>query len=240
MTSIPRAASLALWLGAWLRGSVALDDVLAALGTTHHHVFLGLDAERPLGPLEALGAIRLLDTGVALALTAPGDPAGLAGPPAFNAAALEAGEALLLPGAGLGLVPAVVGGAVEWRAAAAHAPVRPDGGEARQLLRWTLREVTAELAELQIAAWNTEIPDLLINRHGPLLLPGGVAARDAETIHSATLCLDIVEAAGRIEPGAISAWERSRFEEAMRRLGGAARRALVAICSSGSDSLSSP
>ena len=41
-----------------------------------------------LGELRRLGA-----SGCSLALPAPGDPLGLAGPPAFNAEALEAGEA---------------------------------------------------------------------------------------------------------------------------------------------------
>ena len=43
---------------------------------------------------------RLAATAVAagLALPAPGDPLGLAGPPAFNADALEAGEAVVANG----------------------------------------------------------------------------------------------------------------------------------------------
>lgn len=240
MTSIPRAASLALWLNAWLRGTASPGEVLASLDGSLLHVFIGLDPERPLAPLEALGAIRLLNTPVALALTAPGDPAGLAGPPRFNAAAMESGEALLLVGAGLGLVPVAVGGALEWRCHPAHAPAPLDPREARQTLRSTLREVTQELVQLQIAAWNTEIPDLLMQHGGPAHAPSGLSARDRETLYSAALCLEIVDAAREIEPGAISAWERSRFEEAIRHLDNAARRALVALCSASSDSLTPP
>jgi hypothetical protein len=240
VTSIPRAAGLALWLGGWLRGAAALDDVLAALDSAHHHVFIGLDTARPLGALEALGAIRLLETDVALALTAPGDPTGLAGPPSFNAAVMEAGEAVLLPRAGLGIIPVLVGGAVEWRCSAANAPAPIDSRGARQQLRATLLEVTAELAALQIATWGSEIPDLLINPPDPPALPSALAMAEAEALTSAVRCLEIVAAASRIEPGAISAAERSQFEQAMRRLNSAARHALVAICGSGSDSLTSP
>lgn len=240
MTSIPRAATLALWLNAWLRGAAAPDDVLASLDGSLHHVFLGLDPERPLPLVEALGTIRLLNTPVALALTAPGDPAGLAGPPEFNAAAMESGEAVLLTGAGLGLVPVAVGGALEWRCQPANRPVPLDQRETRQTLRSTLREVTDELVELQIAAWSTEIPDLLMNRAAPAHPPPGLSVQDRETLHSASLCLDIVGAAREIEPGAISAFEWSRFEAAMRRLDSAARRALVALCGAPSDSLTSP
>ena len=73
MSSIPRAASLTLWLDAWLRGAASPDDVLASLDPSFHQVFLGLDPERPLATFEALGAIRLLTTRVSVALTAAGD-----------------------------------------------------------------------------------------------------------------------------------------------------------------------
>jgi hypothetical protein len=240
VTPIPRAARLALWLNAWLRGEASPDDVLASLESSMHDVFLGLDPERPLPAFEALGAIRLVTTGVGLALTAPGDPVGLAGPPPFNAAAMEAGEALLLTGTGLGLVPVVVGGAIEWRAYAAHEPTPLDPRETRQRLRTTLREVTEELVQLQIAAWGTEIPDLLMNQAGPVLAPRSLSAQDRETLTSAALCLQIGDAARAVEPGAVSAWERSRFEEVVRRLDSAARHALVALCGNSSDSLTSP
>ena len=238
MSSIPRAASLTLWLDAWLRGAASPDDVLASLDPSFHQVFLGLDPERPLATFEALGAIRLLTTRVSVALTAAGDPAGLAGPPSFNAAAMDAGEALLLPDAGVGLVPAVVGGAVEWLCLPANAPAPLDRREARQVLRSTLREVTGDLAEQQIATWSSEIPDLMMNPRDAVLAPPGMAPQDHDTLNSAALCLDIVAAARQIEPGTISAWERSRFDEAMRRLDSAARRALVALCGSSSDNLS--
>lgn len=240
MTSIPRAATLSLWVGAWLRGMAGLDELLASFDPAYHHVFVGLDPAKPLEPIDALAAIRLLDTRVSLALTAPGDPAGLAGPPSFNTAAMDAGEAVLLLDARLGLVPVFVGGALEWRCQPADPPVPADRREARQLLNSTLREVTAELAELQVATWSTEIPDILINPQSPLHLPAGLSIQDAEVVSSAVLCLEVTDAAARIEPGAINAWERSRFEDAMRRLSRAARHALVAVCGSASDSLTSP
>ena len=59
------------------------------------------DGALPLGL--ALGTLRHLGiSGVASALPAPGDPVGLRGPAAFNAAALEAGEAVLFEGTGVG------------------------------------------------------------------------------------------------------------------------------------------
>jgi hypothetical protein len=238
VTSIPRAARVSLWLGAWLRGAATPDDLLASLGP-EVHVFLGL-GDDPVSAVEALGLIRRRRSRVALALTAAGDPLGLAGPPAFNAAAMDIGEAVLLPGAGLGLIPVVVGGAVEWRCRTAAAPAPLDVRETRQHLRATLREVTEVLVDLQIATWSHEIPDLLINDRDPVPVPTDLPSQDVETIGSAGRCLDIVAAAAQIEPGTVSAWERARFEEAIRRLDASARRALVAACSSAFDSLASP
>ena len=235
---MPRAARLSLWLGAWLRGAASPDDVLASLGP-EVHVFLGLDDD-PMPAVEALGMMRRSRSGVAVALTAPGDPVGLAGPPAFNAIAIDVGQAVLLPGAGLGLVPETVGGAVEWRSLPAASPLALDPREMRQQLRATLREVTDVLVDLRIATWTHEIPDLLISERDPVAAPPDLPSQDVETLNSAVRCLDIVAAATQVEPGAVSAWERGRFEEAMRRLDGSARRALVAVCSSGSDNLASP
>lgn len=239
MTWIPRAARVALWLNAWLRGDAAPDDVLDALGADVHHVFLGF-ADHPLGAAAALGAIRGLASSVSLALTAPGDPVGLAGPPAFNTAALDAGEALVFSDAGVGVVPVRVGGALEWRCMPAQTPPPLDPREARFTLRTTLREITEDLVRWDIATWNNEIPDLLMNRTEHLEVPTAVTSADREAVTSASLCLGIVEAARAVEPGALTARERSDFESAMRRLDSAARRALVAVCGAGSDNLTSP
>lgn len=231
MTFLPRAASLALWLNAWLDGAASPDDVRVALGDDLRHVFLGLGSS-PLAWVEALGAIRQLGSRVTLALPAPGDPVGLAGPPRFNTSAIEHGQALLLPSVGLGFIPVQIGGAIEWHGQAANAPMELDAREARQRLRQELRETTEELVELQIASWNSDIPDLLMNRAHASLVPQALAPADREALASAELCLEIVGAARDVEPGAISARDYSRFEAAMRRLDAAARRVLVALCSS--------
>lgn len=242
MTSLPRAASVALWLNAWLRDDATPDDVLQAFGSDLHHVFVALDSSSPLGTAEALGVIRRLTPTVTLALTMPGDPAGLAGPPAFNITAMETGQALLLPAAQMGIVPVPVGGAIEWRCYRAHAAPAIDPRESRHRLRHTLREVTEELVRLDIRSWSSEIPDLLMNRHDPITAPAGIHDQDLATLNSAALCLAIVGAAAEVEPGALNAAERSHVESGMRRLDAAARHALVAVCSGGvtSDNLASP
>lgn len=209
------------------------------MGSDLHHVFIGLEPS-PLTWVEALGALRRIGARAAVAVTAPGDPTGLAGPPRFNAAAMESGEALLLVGADLGFVPVRVGGAVEWRGQVAASSVPLDVREARQHLRAVLRDVTEELISLDIASWNSDIPELLMNRTDTVPAPSGLSSQDVEALDSAALCLAIVAAARDGEPGAISAWERSQFEASIRLLDAAARRVVVAVCSAGSDSLTSP
>lgn len=190
----------------------------------------------PLSLVEALVAVRRTESHVQVALPVAGDPLGLAGPSTFNTAAIDAGEALVLPIAGIGLVPTRVGGAIEWCAMPAEVAPPFDPREARQLLKQRLREVTEDLVALQVTRWNTDIPDLLMNGPAGLNLPTDLI--DGDSVRSAAQCLAIIEAATAVEPGALTAAERAQFETAMRDLDRAARRVLVAACSVGSDNLS--
>ena len=113
------AARMAWWLSAWLRGDAGPDDVRdAVVGDDAAHDVAGLQPDGEVLPLVlALGRIRASGARSAgLALPAPGHPVGLGGPREFNAAALEAGEAVVLEGAGLGLVPHRAGAGVVWQA----------------------------------------------------------------------------------------------------------------------------
>lgn len=236
MTSmLPPAAMLAVWVGAWMRGQAALDDLLAHLEPPPQVVtgVPGADSAQPLGL--ALGALRSAGaTGVGAALPRPGDPLGLAGPPLFNAAAIEAGGAVLFAGTGLGLTPATVGGAVEWRCSPAHPPPWSDLGEADSLLRQALLDVTTRLVDLDVASWQPAIPDALMNlRHRPTPpLPPRCDQRRLDTVRRALLCLDVVRLAGQAQDGAITAGEVEARRRALTDLDRAARRGLVAACSS--------
>lgn len=132
------------------------------------HRVEGLPGEAaPVGLTLALGRLRALGAiGLRVALPVPGHPLGLCGPPEFNARALEAEEAVLATGAGLGLIPDTYeagpeGGAapdvhveVVWRCL----PVReappadvPSLGEAERELAEALREATEVLSKLDVA-----------------------------------------------------------------------------------------
>src|SRR4029079_1686646 len=97
----------------------------------------GTATEAGLTPLIlAMGSLRAAGARSAgLALPVAGDPLGLAGPASFNAVALDVGEAVVVEGADLGLVPDRTGAGVVWqRMPATAAPPardrRPDGDQA--------------------------------------------------------------------------------------------------------------
>ena len=111
-------------------------------------------------------------------------------------------------------------------------PGRPVIEEGRQL-RKALVTTTAELARLEVAAWQPEIPDLLLNiAHRPGLdLPPGTTPAAVETLERAALCLEIVELARADHGGALTAFEISARAGCLTDLDVAARRAMVAFCS---------
>ena len=101
---IPQAIVLATWLRAWLDQKASSDEVLAALEIFGPHRFTtGDDEEGLFTGLNAIGVKP--DVQLRAVLPAPGDPSGLPGPPVFNQAATEAGQALLIFGTGHGLIP---------------------------------------------------------------------------------------------------------------------------------------
>jgi hypothetical protein len=226
----------ACWFAAYAGGHTSLDEALDAIrGPDAAHHVVGLEDADAATPL-ALGLGRLRGTPVehvALTLPAPGDPEGLAGPPDFNAEAVEAGEAVLLGGSDLGLVPAQVGSGVFWQVRRASAPAPPDLGEADRGLRSVLREVADALAALDVARWQPEIADALLNlrRSGGPRLPPGMSPKAAALATTAARCRVIVDLAFRTEGGAATAAESDARLSSLRPLDRAARRALAAACS---------
>jgi len=237
LTSAPPALRLAWWGTAWLRGDVVADLMLDAVidGDATHTVAgligLGLGGDEAaetliggLGRLRAEGATTL-----GVAYPAEGDAVGLGGPPAFNHAALEAGEAVITD-VGVGLVPIRVGAVITWQAYAAQRRQLPDVGEADRGLRAALVESTQSLVDLDVAKWRPEVADLLLNlRHrAPVASAPGVPARCVELAERGLQAAAIVELALEDEGAAVSAYEMSARREALLPLDRAARRALTA------------
>ncbi|HET6562472.1 MAG TPA: hypothetical protein VFG72_11395 [Marmoricola sp.] len=235
--TLPDSVRLSLWFSAWCDGLVSLDaarDAVVQSDAAHDVVGLpGRDESVPL--ILALGALRAeRAAGAGLALPVPGDPVGLAGPPAFNAEALESGEAVVLRGVDLGLVPVRAGAGVVWRCLPAHERRQvPDLTEADTGLRAALPQVADELAALDVARWRPEVADELmaLRRPGELEVPDGTSPRAQRMVALAVRCRRIVSLALADDGGAVTAADADRRREALLPLDRAARRALVAACS---------
>ena len=237
---LDEATVLALWLTAWLRGEVSLDDARdAVVGSDAAHDVLDVP-----GPAEtagtstplilALGRFRAAGaTGASLALPEPGDPLGLAGPPSFNAEAFDAGQAVVVRGAGLGLVPVRAGAGVVWRCLPAAPPPPTHGvADAERELRRTLSLSAEALADLDVARWRPEVADELMELRRPLALPvpSAISGRTQALLALATRCRRIVVLALSDDGSAVTAREADARREALLPLDRAARRAVVAAC----------
>lgn len=232
MPALPDSASLALWLSAWLAGQASPDAVRDAVvgADAAHDVGFG---EESLPLVLALGRLRGAGArGASLALPVPGDLLGLAGPADTNAAALETGEAVVVWGADLALVPWRAGAGVVWSVLPARTPVQvPDVFEAGATLRTRLAGAAEGLAALDLARWRPELADELHDLRRPhrLPMPPGTPERVESLLALAARCRRIVELALQDEPG-VSAYEIDRRRAVLDDLDAAARRAMVAAC----------
>lgn len=236
MFDLPRSARLVSWFNAWLGGVATPDDLPdLVLATDTSHSVVGLDAE-PHSLMTAAARLRRMGASSAtLALPVPGSLLGLAGPPALNMAAVEAGEAALFPGSGLALVPEVVGAGVFWHAHPSN-PARevPDVREADRWLRETLIAVAQRLTDLDVATWRPEIAGALsvLRDEHEAPLPAGYPVRATRLAALALRCQAIVELAHSTGSTAATSFEMTSRESALGELSSAARTALVAACSS--------
>jgi hypothetical protein len=238
--TVPTAARSACWLNAWLSRREGADAVITGLmGEQAHVEFVVFGHDAPgLSPALLLGELRRHGvTQVSAALPSPGDPLGLGGPTTFNSDALDVGEALVLHGCATGLVPRTTGRSTRWESSEAKPPpFVPDVAGADRALRAALTEAADALAELDVASWNPDVADALINLRQPVELdpplsfPSGAAARTAV---SGLRCQHIVELAfADHSGGAVSAWEAEQRRTALLPLQHASRAAIVAACSS--------
>lgn len=148
------SATLVCWGNAWLAGQAGLDE--AADRVEHQagpQLVAGERGDVPLRNFLADLRVESLKS-LRLALPVAGDPLGLTGPPPFNSAAIEAGQAVIavLPGRCLGLVPAQDRrgssyAGVRWNVqeAGASAPAVPSLAEAEHALTLAMREATDAL-----------------------------------------------------------------------------------------------
>ncbi len=248
MLSEPRSGRLAAWGNALLAGLISPDDAAGAVvGADAVHRVAGLPGETgPVGLTLALGRLRALGvTGLRVALPAPGHPLGLSGPPAFNARALAAEEAVICHGAALGLVPEVAeagpAGDVHVEVLWECLPVReappvdvPSLGEAERELADALREATEVLSQLDVAASGPAAQAAIdayrarAERSGETLAPGYPprAVRVLELARRVALLVSTAYETGH--GAAVSAAEIAARAQALRPVERTARRAQVA------------
>ncbi|RPK67204.1 hypothetical protein EES44_10675 [Streptomyces sp. ADI96-15] len=249
MLTEPRSGLLAAWGNALLAGLVSPDDAASAIvGEDARHRVVGLpDWPEPAGLTLALGRLRSLGaTGFRVALPVPGHPLGLSGPPEFNERAMEAEEAVVTVGAGLGLVPevAVAGpeGDVHVEVVWHCLPVReappadvPSLGEAERELAQALREATEVLARLDVAG-SGPVAEAALDAYRARAHAGakdalapGYPQRAVRVLELADRVALLVELAGGSgHGGAVNAAEMAARAEALRPVERTARRAKVA------------
>ncbi|MER0242028.1 hypothetical protein AAHZ94_08320 [Streptomyces sp. HSW2009] len=267
MLDEPRSGRLAAWGNALLAGLVSPDDAAHRIsGSDASHRVVDLPERSappgaapdatPVGLTLAIGRLRTLGaTGLCVALPVAGHPLGLSGPPDFNARALEAGEAVIVVGVGIGLVPevhragpAAAGGDAAISAEDAHTevvwrcrPVReappadvPSLGEAERELAEALRDATETLSRLNVAGSGPATAAALdayrarAERGREVLAPGYPprAVRVFELAQRVGALVDI--AYGPEHGGAVSASEIAARAQALRPVERTARRARVA------------
>jgi hypothetical protein len=234
--TVPPAARVACWLNGWLSGAASADSAISGLNGAGGAEFALPDGSAPLSPALLLGELRRLGaTRASLALPVPGHPVGLGGPPAFNADALDAGQAVVVHGAGLGLVPVAPGGLERWRCVEAAAPgYLPDIASADAQLRSAVRDAAERLATLDVAAWGPDVADALMNLRTGSHLTDALwfdSPRATQACVSALRILAVAGTADRVESGPITAGEVAERAAVLRDLAAAARTVLVAACS---------
>lgn len=233
---LPDSAHAAWWLTAWLRGHVPPDSALEALldEDAAHHVTGLPDHGEPVTLAIAVGALRSLGAESAgLALPVEGDPVGLGGPRDFNEAALAAGEAVVVVGAGVGMVPHRAGRGVVWQCLPAERRPLVDVGEGDRQLRSGLLEAADQLAALDVARWAPEVADELIDlrsAHAPAA-PSGTPRQCVDLAGRSLRALTVCDLALRDDGGALTAYDARRRRDALQPLARAGRRGLVAACS---------
>ncbi|MEV5412462.1 hypothetical protein AB0K60_26965 [Thermopolyspora sp. NPDC052614] len=246
----PISATLVAWGNAWLGGHVGLDEAVdrveraggpqlvatAAPAADHRH---DPSAPPPVPGVAPPGAEVPLRAFLAelrphglralrLALPVPGDPLGLTGPAAFNAGAIDAGEAAIaeLADGCVGLIPApdVRGSSyagVRWSAmtAAVAVPDLPTLGEAERELHEAMRSATEALSSVHGPAG--ERPTL---RHGEGLAPG----YPPRAHRVAALCSRLAAILDAADDRGLTAGQIAARSQALRDLDRAVRRARLA------------
>ncbi len=242
-----RSGLLVAWSAAWLAGRASYDEVVdRVVGDDEPHRVVELPGADDVVPLGWLLPMLRKYGDPTLVLPAPGDPRGLPAQTPFSAAALDAGEGVLVSAGGnpgLGVVPIIdrrgsaIGSTtvlVQWRCFPVPAP-RPDPlsvPEAEHDLADAVRDTASTLGRLEVASWNNDAADAVhaLRRGGPPLeLPPGHDPRAARVLAQADRLAAVLAVADSQAPGgAVTGGEAAARAAALRPLAQAIRRARLA------------
>ncbi|MHB1491675.1 hypothetical protein GALL_341910 [mine drainage metagenome] len=247
---LPRSVLLAVWLDARPSDGIPLDRALNAIQLDDEpHTVAGW-AEAEISLRDALSAWSRHPVACAALLPAPGDVAGV--PAAVSAAAVEAGECVLVETDGrfLAAVPVVEqfgnvyesGHLVRWDVSdipSWRTSVLGQVGslaDAERRLRTGLLQATEALAALDVARWRPDAAEAIAGLRrttpagwGP---PPSLDARRANVISTATRLLAIVRLATEDDGGAVNLWQADQRSTALREVDRIARHALAAASTS--------
>ncbi|MFI6906684.1 hypothetical protein ACIBKY_35870 [Nonomuraea sp. NPDC050394] len=223
----PVSPALVAWGNAWLAGHVGLDEAADQVESVAGPTLIATVPLRVhLADLRSQGLHE-----VRLALPAPGDPLGLSGPPDFNAAAVDAGQAAIavLAGRNVGLVPEpdLRGSSYQGTAFTVHpaGPVRadlPSVAEAERDLAEAIRAATEALTSVEGPG---QAHPGQLERAGGELAPGypGRAHRVSALAARLAVMLRLAD-----EGLGLTSAQMATRSAALRRLDHAVRRATVA------------
>jgi hypothetical protein len=244
------SATFAVWSSAWLNGAAASDDVLDALlawGEAHDVVAadaaaaeafaLPLAFNRAATPVQLLMALRSQGAkSMRLVLPVPGDVRGLGGGGPFAEAALRAGDAVVLPELGFGLVPQPIAeGLVRWTVFSLTSAATPEYvglGDAEHGLTDAIRNSAGALQALDVASDRPGVRAELsahLRSRPDVDWPAGTPGRALRVLQRAEEIAAILVIASSDDPGgALSASASSLRAEALRPLSDAVRTARCA------------
>jgi hypothetical protein len=243
-----RSGRLVAWGNAWLHGHTSLDSAAENVhekADEPHRVHGVPGEDGQTGLTVALARLRRAGaTGFRLALPQPGDPLGLCGPAEFNHAAMAAGEAVLVVGLPLGVIPTIQaygppqdqGFTVTWNVLPVSTETTADVptlSEAERELTSALREATEELARLDVARWRPEAAEALaaIRGHGrspEAVLAPGYPPRAIKVLTQAQRLAAIASLAAVDDGAAVSAAQSRIRTTLLNGLERTTRRAQVA------------
>ncbi|MFC3687592.1 hypothetical protein [Aquipuribacter hungaricus] len=265
--TLPRSALLAAWAGAVAAGRArTADALLAVAGEDEPHMVdpapgFTAPASLPVPDPGYLSDLLVLlgaagegsPVHVRCVLPAPGDVLGVPGPAGLRAAAVDAGECVVVEGladgsggrTALALVPEVeefgpagdVGVHVRWQAWHAEpvpgSPLATSVAEADMAFRLALGEATTDLESLQLSSWRPDATAGLRGRGGVAQqpLPPTLGPRSLRLLDRAEKVMAILAVAEGDHGGAVTGWEAGRRSASLAELSRATRAAVAAAVS---------